>query len=154
MWQFKSWGFDLFNIKDLIKTYDQFPSHARYKTPINKYDLDGNFIERFDSVASASYTVNGSGAVLQRAAKLQNGYKAYGFQWRYDDAAEDTIPSANSKLQPNTSRVVQQYKDGVLIKEWSSGQDAAKQLGLLKSKISNCCNDKRKTHGGFVWKFK
>lgn len=36
---------------------------------------------------------------------------------------------------------------------YESGTKAAKALGLQKSKISLCCNGKRKTTGGLHWRF-
>ena len=154
IWQLKSWGYDLLNIDGLIKNFTNHSAeHVRYKTPIAQYDLDGNFIQKFSSIFAAAKFVNGNGSLIQRAAKRKNGWKAYDYQWRYTEEATDRIDPAKSKLLPNKEREVAQYKDGNLIKVWSSGQEAAESLGLLKSKISNCVNGKRKTHGGFTWKF-
>jgi len=151
IWQLKSWGFDLLNIAGLVMDYNNIPERTRYKTPINQYDLDGNFIKRYDSIALASKTVNGVGSIIQRAAK-NTGWKAYGYQWRYDKDAEDNIGPVKSKLLPNECKKIAQIKDGIVVRVWNSGQEAAESLGLLKSKISNCANGKRKTHGGFEWK--
>lgn len=155
IWQFKSWGFDLLNIQGLITNFCKMPKNVRYKTPVNQYDLDGNFIKRFESIASAVKAVNGHDGTIQRAAKLKNGFKSFGFMWRYDKDASSTVGPAISKRLPNKNRAVNQYDlDGNFIKTWESGQKASLKLGLLKSKISNCCNKKRKTHGGFLWEFK
>jgi hypothetical protein len=52
------------------------------------------------------------------------------------------------------SKVVLQYtKDGELIKEWNSLNDA-KRAGYVISSISRCCNNKLKSTQGFVWKYK
>ena len=41
-----------------------------------------------------------------------------------------------------------------IIKEWKSIMEVEKILGLCKSNVSNCCNGKRKSCGGFKWRFK
>jgi hypothetical protein len=48
-----------------------------------------------------------------------------------------------------------QFKDGILVKEWSSVieiVDAHQELHA--NHISNCCRGIRKTHGGFSWAYK
>jgi group I intron endonuclease len=42
---------------------------------------------------------------------------------------------------------------GEVIKEWESGTQAAKELGLIQASISSVCSGKRKTTGGFRWEF-
>lgn len=46
--------------------------------------------------------------------------------------------------------VLQLTLDEKLIKEWPSMTEAARN-GFSESKISDCCNGKRKTHKGFLW---
>lgn len=43
--------------------------------------------------------------------------------------------------------------NGTFIRKWNSQSEAAKQLNIHQSAISNCCNQKVKTVGGYVWKF-
>jgi group I intron endonuclease len=48
---------------------------------------------------------------------------------------------------------INQYtKEGDFIKTWDSARCAAKGLGLTHPNIVNCCNNKAKSAGGFVWK--
>ena len=50
--------------------------------------------------------------------------------------------------------VVQCLTNGVPVKEYCSGAEAARQTGLNHSHIMECCQGKRyKTVGGFVWKY-
>lgn len=48
--------------------------------------------------------------------------------------------------------VGQYSKDGNLIKKYPSGRSTEID-GYNPSKVGDCCNGKRKTHGGFKWKF-
>ncbi len=61
----------------------------------------------------------------------------------------------NARLYGNSHRkkpVLQLSKDGVLIREWSCASEAGKELKI--EHIGSCCSGKRKTAGGFIWKFK
>lgn len=50
--------------------------------------------------------------------------------------------------------ILQLDKHGNFIKEYESQGDAARENNLSQAKISEVCNGSRKSHGGFVWKFK
>ena len=52
----------------------------------------------------------------------------------------------------NSIPILQFTKDGTLIKEWSSAHEAYRQLGI--SHICQCCKGRRKSAGGFVWRYK
>ena len=53
-----------------------------------------------------------------------------------------------------TRRPIDQYTmDGMLIKEWYSTNEAARTLGLIQQNITKCCQGKRKSVGGYVWKY-
>ncbi len=60
-------------------------------------------------------------------------------------------PSLDSKLM----KAVEQYTiDGKKVGEYESMSIAGKTLNISREHISHCCNGKRKTCGGFIWKFK
>lgn len=44
--------------------------------------------------------------------------------------------------------------NGLLLKEWNSGKEAAEKLECSASSISACCRGVKKTHKKFIWKFK
>lgn len=50
--------------------------------------------------------------------------------------------------------IVQYSKSGEFLKEWASGTDASKSLKINHGNISEVCKGKRKSAGGFVWKYK
>ena len=43
--------------------------------------------------------------------------------------------------------------NGCIIREWSSMIDVERELGIDHTKICNCCKGKRKSTGGFIWKY-
>ena len=49
--------------------------------------------------------------------------------------------------------ILQFSKDGTLIKEWPSLNEAEHQLGIFRSSICNCLKGRYKSAGGFVWRY-
>ena len=60
----------------------------------------------------------------------------------------------NQRSAKSRSKSVIQYSlDGKFIKEWPSIIQIERDLGFSKGNISQCCNGKRKSAYGYVWKF-
>lgn len=55
---------------------------------------------------------------------------------------------------PNRKCVLQFNKNGSFIKEWISAKDVEINEGINYKNISACCRGKRKSAGGYIWKFK
>lgn len=56
------------------------------------------------------------------------------------------------KPRKHKSKTVYQFTlEGELVKEWKTLKDCNKD-GFHKGNIYDCCNGKRKTHKGFIWK--
>lgn len=69
----------------------------------------------------------------------------------------------NNKAHPNfkyrdnwkTQKLINQYdKDFNFICTYNSSSSAERATGIQCSHINECCNNKRKTAGGYIWKFK
>ena len=50
--------------------------------------------------------------------------------------------------------ILQFSKDGEFIAEYPSTKEAERQTGCNSSHICQCCKGKRKSAGGFIWKYK
>jgi group I intron endonuclease len=57
------------------------------------------------------------------------------------------------ELNPNIKKIGQFLKDGTFLKEWNGIIIASKELSILAQNISECCLGKRKSAGGYIWKF-
>lgn len=58
-----------------------------------------------------------------------------------------------SDMNPN-HKVIKQYDCNFnLIKLWKCEADAERKLGISKTNISACCHYRRKTTGGYIWRF-
>ena len=49
--------------------------------------------------------------------------------------------------------ILQLSKDGKFLKEWPSAHEAEHQLGIFQTHICQCCKGRRKSAGGFVWRY-
>lgn len=50
---------------------------------------------------------------------------------------------------------VEQYSiDGKLIKVWNSIREASEKLKIKNQSITRCCQGKRKTTGGYIWRYR
>jgi hypothetical protein len=65
-------------------------------------------------------------------------------------------PEVNGKMNNlKQSKPVEQWSlDGKLITEFPSSMEAERKTGIRQDMISLCANNKLKTSGGFIWKFK
>ena len=69
-------------------------------------------------------------------------------------AYNNTYGTRIEKIFKKLSRPVTQYTpDGVLVAAFSSIKEAAEKNNLHRGAIQFCCNGKRKSHGGFIWRY-
>lgn len=57
------------------------------------------------------------------------------------------------KNSPASKKVNQYDKNKNYIKTWNSATEVTKELNIVLSSISLCCNGKRKSAGGFIWRY-
>ena len=59
-----------------------------------------------------------------------------------------------SKIEKQSTPILQFSKDGTFIKEWPSLAEAKRHLGIWQSSICKCCKGLLKHAGGFRWRYK
>lgn len=67
-----------------------------------------------------------------------------------------TKPSMQGKFGSNhvhSIKINQYNKENILIKSWNSIIEASQQLNINASCISNNCRNRRKSAGGYIWKY-
>lgn len=107
----------------------------RRKYRVEQYDMDGNFVEIYDSLSKAARAV-GTYATGIRDAALKDEPHC-GYKWLFAD--------------PGT---VQQYDiDGRLIAEYDTIQRAEEATGIDKKYIRECLNGRQKRAAGFIWRY-
>lgn len=73
---------------------------------------------------------------------------------RLSTGRKRSVESINKTILGKQKGVVQYSKNGDKISEYNSGIEAEKVTNISRSHISQCCNGKRKTAGGYVWRFR
>lgn len=62
--------------------------------------------------------------------------------------------TAIKRSKENRSITILQYNKSLkLINTYSSLMDAERETGIPNNNICNCCKNKRKTAGGYIWKY-
>lgn len=116
---------------------------------VHEYDLKGNFIQSFGSIREASRN-NVERSALK--SKYRNKPIHSKNNW-YIISNELPNPKIEVKKQNTQRRRVHQIdpSTGEIIKTWNSTREPQKILGI--SNVYSVCNGKRKSMGGFIWKY-
>lgn len=142
--------------KESIERKRQSLIRGKQCKPAYQYDLDGNFIKKWDYREDAEVFYNGNNNSNNISQCIMGKSKsAYGFQWT--SFYTDKILSYRPHLNP-----IKQYNlNGEFIKEWYNISEAEKTYNpeaFIKNKygsnnIRACCNGKQKTAFGYIWKY-
>jgi hypothetical protein len=79
----------------------------------------------------------------------------YVWGYKLTNCEDKGIGSLIKPYNGHSDKSVLQYTlDGIFIKEYPSAREASRATNAHWKNISNCCNGNKKTHLGFMWKFK
>ena len=138
------WSFEK---KDKIEPYNK---NINLPIKVYQYDLGGKYITSFDSFSLAGKSINGSCGNIYSAC--ENNWKSYNYMWRYEQY--DYIePYKKPNRSYNVTPVKQYDLNGNFIKWFVSTLIAAKETGTCKKSIQSVCTGRRKTGGGYVWRY-
>ena len=135
------------------------PECARRKTAKSKqkvlyqYDLDGHYINKYSSREEA---INASG-VKHLSVANDNRVVSGGYIWlhEYNLAKAKELSKSRSVVNyilKNTP-VLQYTLAGEFIKKHKNSGEAEQINNIGSSKVGACCRGKRKTAGGYIWKY-
>ena len=148
-----------------------------HSIPVYQYSLKGKFIAKYDCVRTACHILhlesNYSAICSCARGKLK---QASNFIWRYDgsendieeyvrhttkgyrhtEAAKDKMRVARiGKTGGARARAVLKYDlEGNFIEEYVSSNNADDMNGLSHGNVYAACSGKKKSVGGFMWRFK
>ena len=131
-------------------------SAKKFRKKVAQYDFDGNLIGVYDSLTSASEQTGLSDSTIGMVCngKRQSGG---GYYWLYVDGhVIDNVAIQVDKDKIDATkpkRVIQLTKDNEVVREFDSISDASKKTDVVLSSIVENCKGKRKSAGGFVWKY-
>lgn len=119
---------------------------------VAQYSLDGFLIKVYSSIKEAQKETLCDTSQIIRVCKGLNK-EAGGFLWRYlDKQIEEYIVPPTINLN-NRKAVLQFDAFGDFIAKYFSIAEARNKTNICSSGISQCCNNKAKTAGGFIWKY-
>ena len=137
-------------------------SMDKNKKPVYQYDLEWNFIKKYDSVLSASIDIIGKETGSISNACKNHNLTAYGYKWVHE---KDSFLSQQYKKEVisdiyhrnNYSSKKSIYKlskhSSEIIEKYESISEAARKNNLNHSSISACLRGKTKSCGGYIWKY-
>ena len=123
------------------------------KKSIFQYSPYGEFLKEYRSIKEAK-EVTGINFITPCSEKTR---LSGGFIWlleRNDDRATE-IASVIDQVRIGHRRlpVLQYTLSGILVKKYASAGEAERENNISRSKVGECCRGKRKTAGGYVWKY-
>lgn len=119
-----------------------------HQKPILQYDEDGHLINHFSSIKDAT-KIYGSGISRAIIEKI----KAQGYYWCFDDGIDhiSDILKQPKGGEKKYKKVIQYDLNGNYIAKYNSVKEATSSTKA--SHIGDVCNGKRKSAGGFLWKW-
>lgn len=122
---------------------------------VYQFSMDGVLIKEWKSIDDAATSLNipwqNIRRMCEKTTMIVNNVEylsksAGGFAWSYDKNC--VVPQYKNK-----KKVGQYTIDGIFIKEYESTTEAQKQLKFTHLHVSDVCKGKRKSSGGFIWKY-
>jgi group I intron endonuclease len=117
------------------------------------YDLDGNLIKVYDSCRDASYDIFGKECRGISAVTRGEYQTCGGFQWKIFKEHSVSKISSYKRMSHNVKKIAKCDSNENLIEIYESMTIAAEKNNASTSKITLVCQNKRKTHKGYIWKY-
>lgn len=117
--------------------------------PVYQYDLQGNFIKKWNSMVDACQAVGADSGNLSYACsgKIKT---CMGYIWSYEYREID--PTKHER-ELNGNLVYQYTKTGELVATYKTAHEANRATGNDFSLICACCRGTRMSTGGYVWSY-
>ena len=131
-----------------------FHKHPERKntTSILQYDLEGNFIRKWNSIKEAAdyYNINSSNISECLTGRNKSSNK---FIWKY--YYNDNFPEKIENYTNNSKyrKIIQYDLFGNFIKIWDSMVDIESNLKIKIHGINDCCKQIIQSSGNFIWRF-
>ena len=124
---------------------------------VNQYDLNENLIGNYETITKASQA---TGVSISKISAVCRGERkaAGGYIWRFatDKRIHPKRDKSKRQENPKCEKPILQYaKDGKLVAEYKSINDACRNGGFLNRPNIICAlKGRTKTAYGYVWKYK
>lgn len=146
----KKYGWDNFDHDIVAKELSKEDACEMERILIKSYrstDPEYGYNETLGGDGGGMYRKNHSQDAKDKISKAR---KRMGFS----ETHRKNISKSKSGVNHHLAKKVYQYsKQGEYITEWDYMSLASKELNICKSSIAQVCSGKRKTAGGYVWKY-
>ena len=110
---------------------------------VKQFDLNGNYITTYKSMREAGDAIGINHSNISLVCKGERD-QAGGYKWEYDDAICNPCAKRVHQIDINTKKIINTF---------NSMAEMSKETGINSSHISSVCKGKRKTAGGYIWRY-
>ena len=147
-------GYRGIKMKEAIDAYPLqlcWKKHIEFQTPNKEQalELEAELIKWYDSVENGYNISSYSSGTYKHSEESKNKMSESHIGKHHSEEHRKKIRE-NSPSKP----VLQFSKEGKLIAEYPSIMEAERQTGCNNQHICACCKGKRKSVGGYIWKYK
>lgn len=125
-------------------------------TPVHQYSLTGEYLATYPNANQAQIKTGVKDVNITRCCKNPNGYgtkTAGGYFWSYIKYKRYPHEYLQNWRNLKGKPVVQFDLSGNKLATYQTARMAERLTGVCYKKISAVCNGRRKTAGGYIWKF-
>lgn len=135
------------------------------KKVVLQFTRQGEFVAEYSSIKEAEKQTGISNAHISECCNNKRNH-AGNYLWRYKEEYEKVkmlkIPNweelrkkgGKATAAKYSKKVLQFTRQGEFIAEYPSAHEASRQTDIRQGHISQCCNNKRKSIKGYIFKFK
>jgi hypothetical protein len=136
-------------------THSENIMHSLSKV-VYKYDLKGNFIEKYNSVKEAALKNNIMECNISSVMNSDNRFTSGNFIWKntFEEITDEELDNINNKENPRSLSVYQICADSdEIINIYKNIKEASDDLDIDPSTVSKVCRGIVKTCGGYKWQY-
>lgn len=138
-----------FQNKEMYKDY----VIKKLQKPVNKYDINGNFLCSYSSLVEAAFDNDCLPNDISLCCNKKHSKTVKGYVYRFSDSLDSLEDIKQFVGQHGLNTAIVQYSaDGAKIQEYKSIKEASIHTGINSCNISLCCSGYNKKAGGFIWK--
>lgn len=125
------------------------------RRPVDQYDLLGNYIKTFSSLAEAAQSMHMKGSTTVISQCCAGTYKQWnGFMWKFHINNPPKKIEPFERTLPHNSKPVNQFDlNHNLIAQYKSISEASRKTNFGITYINNRCHNKRSNNDVFIWEF-
>lgn len=138
-----------FDIEPLAKIDGYSNKNEEARLRIHEYDLGGNYLTSYTSIREA----NRLGVDRSKMKRRERESPIFSKDKWYVISSDEPIPKLAVQKSNTQRRKVHQIDihTGNVIQTWNSTREVQRVLGI--SNVASVCKGRRKTLGGFIWKY-